>query len=349
MLTETAPLGQTLTGPDGRQATRPAGQPAPEPFTRRHLLDVDDWSAAELQAVLRLAHDMRDHVEPPARKLPTLRGHTVVNLFYENSTRTRVSFELAAKHLGADVVNVSASGSSVAKGESLIDTVRTLQALGADVLVMRHGQSGAPDLVARHMDGLVVNAGDGWHAHPSQALLDAFTMYEALGELAGRRVVVIGDILHSRVARSNLWALTALGAEVVLCGPPTLVPQQLAALVAARPMPDGKRRRVRIEHRIERALEGADVVMALRLQRERQAGGLLPSLGEYRTHFGLSAERVALARRGALVMHPGPMNEGVEIDPEVAHGAASVIERQVTNGVAVRMAILTLLARARAW
>ncbi|HYM28430.1 MAG TPA: aspartate carbamoyltransferase catalytic subunit, partial [Steroidobacteraceae bacterium] len=322
---------------------------ADEPFTRRHLLDVDEWSAAELRAVLRLAHDMRDHLGPPVRKLPTLRGHTVVNLFYENSTRTRVSFELAAKHLGADVVNVSASGSSVAKGESLVDTVRTLQALGADVVVMRHGQSGAPDLVARHLDGIVINAGDGWHAHPSQALLDAFTMQEALGELAGRRVAIVGDILHSRVARSNLWALTTLGAEVVLCGPPTLVPPSLAALVAARRTPDGQPRCVRIEPCIERALAGADVVMALRLQRERQAAGLLPSLGEYRAHYGLSAERVALARCGALVMHPGPMNEGVEIDPEVAHGAASVIERQVTNGVAVRMAILTLLARARAW
>jgi aspartate carbamoyltransferase catalytic subunit len=342
-------MGHALTRPDGRQTARPAEQPAHEPFTRRHLLDVDDWSAAELQAVLRLAHDMRDHLGPPAHKLSMLRGHTVVNLFYENSTRTRVSFEMAAKHLGADVVNVSASGSSVAKGESLVDTVRTLQALGADVVVIRHGQSGAPDLVGRHLDGIVVNAGDGWHAHPSQALLDAFTMHEALGELAGRRVVIVGDILHSRVARSNLWALTALGAEVVLCGPPTLVPPSLSALVAARPTPDGQTRRVRIELCIERALAGADVVMALRLQRERQTAGLLPSLGEYRAHYGLSAERVALACDGALVMHPGPMNEGVEIDPEVAHGAASVIERQVTNGVAVRMAVLTLLARARAW
>ncbi len=346
MLTDTTPLDQARAHASARQPCVPDASPA---LTRRHLLDVDDWSAAERAAVLLLAGEMRARLTPPTHKLPTLRGRTVVNLFYENSTRTRVSFELAAKHLGADVVNVSASGSSVAKGESLLDTVRTLQALGADVVAMRHAQSGAPDLVARHLDGIVINAGDGWHAHPSQALLDAFTMQEALGELAGRRVAIIGDILHSRVARSNLWALTALGAEVVLCGPPTLVPSDLAALVAARPTPDGRARRVRIERRIEGALEGADVVMALRLQRERQAAGLLPSLGEYRAQYGLSAERLALARCGALVMHPGPMNEGVEIDPEVAHGAASVIERQVTNGVAVRMAILTLLARARVW
>ncbi|HEV2238859.1 MAG TPA: aspartate carbamoyltransferase catalytic subunit [Ktedonobacterales bacterium] len=349
MLIEPTLLGQALTRTDVWPATNTDAPPAPVDFARRHLLDVDDFSAAELRAVIRLAYDMRDRLAPPTTKLPTLRGRTVVNLFYENSTRTRVSFELAAKHLGADVVNITASGSSVAKGESLLDTVRTLQALGAEVVVMRHGQSGAPDLVARHLDGIVVNAGDGWHAHPSQALLDLFTMHEALGELAGKRVAIVGDILHSRVARSNLWALTALGAEVVLCGPPTLVPPQLAALAAARPSPDGRARRARVEPCLERALAGADVVMALRLQRERQAAGLLPSLGEYRAHFGLSAERMALARPGALVMHPGPMNEGVEIDPEVAHGAASVIERQVTNGVAVRMAILTLLARARAW
>jgi aspartate carbamoyltransferase catalytic subunit len=349
MLKEPTLLGQALTRAEAWPATTGDAPPAPPDFARRHLLDVDDFSAAELRAVIRLAYDMRDRLAPPTAKLPTLRGRTVVNLFYENSTRTRVSFELAAKHLGADVVNITASGSSVAKGESLLDTVRTLQALGAQVVVMRHGQSGAPDLVARHLDGIVVNAGDGWHAHPSQALLDLFTMHEALGELAGKRVAIVGDILHSRVARSNLWALTALGAEVVLCGPPTLVPPQLAALVAARPTPDGGARRVRVEPLLERALAGADVVMALRLQRERQAAGLLPSLGEYRAHYGLSAERMALARPGALVMHPGPMNEGVEIDPEVAHGAASVIERQVTNGVAVRMAILALLARARAW
>jgi aspartate carbamoyltransferase catalytic subunit len=323
-------------------------RPGSDPFGRRHLLDLDDFSAAEIRVLLDLAAEMRDTLERPVRRMALLQGHTLVNLFYENSTRTRVSFELAAKNLSADVVNVTATSSSVAKGESLIDTVRTLQALGADIVVMRHSQAGAPDLVARHIDGAVVNAGDGWHAHPSQALLDLFTMEERLGDMADRRVAIVGDVLHSRVARSNLWALTAVGAEVVLCGPPTLLPPRVAALVAARPTPDGRPRRVRLEHHIERALEGADVVMALRLQRERQAAGLLPSLREYSARYGLDARRLSQARPGALVMHPGPMNEGIEIDPAVAHGATSLIERQVTNGLAMRMAILTALVRARA-
>lgn len=319
----------------------------PTTFKRRHLLDLDSFSAAELRLLLGAAAEMRIALDRGVTRLPTLQGRTLVNLFYENSTRTRVSFELAAKHLSADVVNVTASGSSVAKGESLLDTVRTLEALGADLVVMRHSQSGAPDLVARHIAGAVINAGDGWHAHPSQALLDLFTLEETLGTVEGRRIVIVGDILHSRVARSNLWALTTMGAEVVLCGPPTLLPGEIAALAAARPTPDGAPRRVRIEPRIEHALDGADVVMALRLQRERQTAGLLPSLREYSARYGLTTARLALARPGALVMHPGPMNEGIEIAPEVAHGAASLIERQVANGVAMRMAILTLLAQAR--
>ncbi len=340
---------ERATGPADQVAAVPApAAPVAAAFRRRHLLDLDDFSAGEIRALLDLAAEMRGALARPVRRQPILQGRTLVNLFYENSTRTRVSFELAAKNLSADVVNVTASGSSVAKGESLIDTVRTLQALGADIVVIRHSQSGAPDLVARHIDAAVVNAGDGWHAHPSQALLDLFTMEERLGDMAGRRVAIVGDILHSRVARSNLWALTAVGAEVVLCGPPTLLPQHIAALVAARPKPDGRPRRVRVEYRIERALVGADVVMALRLQRERQADGLLPSLREYTARYGLDAWRLALANPGALVMHPGPMNEGVEIDPEVAHGAASLIERQVTNGLAVRMAILAALVQARA-
>jgi aspartate carbamoyltransferase catalytic subunit len=313
---------------------------------RQHLLDVDDFSLEELRILMRGAVCMRDALAAGTRRMPTLQGKTLVNLFYENSTRTRVSFELAAKHLNADVVNVTSSGSSVAKGESLIDTVRTLQALGADIVVMRHPQSGAPDLVAHHITGSVINAGDGWHAHPSQALLDLFTMEERLGDMWGRRVAIVGDILHSRVARSNLWVLTTIGAEVVLCGPPTLVPRPLAEAVAARPTPEGHTRQVSVEHRIERALEGADVVMMLRLQRERQAAGLLPSLRGYARAYGLTEARLALANREALVMHPGPMNEGIEIAPEVAHGVASVIERQVTNGVAMRMAILALLAHA---
>jgi aspartate carbamoyltransferase catalytic subunit len=337
------------SAPSSAAAAAPA---TPQPriaatWARRHLLDLDDFSLDELRTVMRVAGEMRVALDRGAQRLPHLQGRTLVNLFYENSTRTRVSFELAAKRLGADVVNVTASGSSVAKGESLIDTVRTLQALGAEIVVMRHSQSGAPDLVARSIEGCVVNAGDGWHAHPSQALLDLYTMEERLGDLWGRRVVIVGDILHSRVARSNFWALTTAGAEVVLCGPPTLAPRHLAELAAARPTPEGHARRVRIEYRLERALQGADVVMALRLQRERQAAGLLPSLAEYTRLYGLDERRLALANCGALVMHPGPMNEGVEIAPEVAHGQSSVVERQVANGLAVRMALLALLAHTR--
>jgi len=251
--------------------------------------------------------------------------------------------------MGADVASVAASSSSVTKGESLRDTVETLQALGANILVVRSSLSGAPDVIARHIRGAVVNAGDGWRGHPTQALLDLFTMQRHLGALAGRRIVILGDILHSRVARSNLWSLTAMGAEVVLCAPPTLMAPDIAAAYTTRPIPGtGERRKVVVEPRIEAALEGADVVMALRLQRERQQAGLLPSLREYTRRYGLTAERMALANPGALVLHPGPMNEGVEIDPAVAHGAASHVEEQVSNGVATRMAALEMIGRALA-
>ena len=328
-----------------QQTTMPDRERIQSIFQRRHLLDLDDFSAAELRLLLQATQAMKAVLARPVRKVPALQGSTVVNLFYENSTRTRISFELAAKNLSADVVNVTASGSSVAKGESLIDTVRTLQALGADFVIMRHSQSGAPYLVARQIRGSVINAGDGWHAHPTQALLDLFTMEEHLGSVEGRKVVILGDILHSRVARSNIWSLTTLGAEVVLCGPPTLMPpgilESIAASDAAVP------RRVRLEYSIERALEGADVVMALRLQKERQDAGLLPSLREYIARFGLTSRRLAAARPGAMVMHPGPMNEGVEIAHDVAYSETSVIEEQVTNGLAVRMAVLYALSQAR--
>jgi aspartate carbamoyltransferase catalytic subunit len=314
---------------------------------RRHLLDLDDWTPDELRSLVQRAGSIWAARREDAWSEKPLRGQVLVNLFYENSTRTRVSFELAAKQLGADVVNVTASASSVTKGESLRDTVRTLQALGARIVVVRSSYSGAPDLIARAIDGAVVNAGDGWHAHPSQALLDLFTMMRHLGSVEGRKVVILGDILHSRVARSNVWSLTAMGAEVVLCGPPTLLPSTAATLYANRPVPgSGARRSVHIEPRVERALEGADVAMVLRLQRERQQAGLLPSLREYARRYGLNLERLALAKPGALVMHPGPMNEGVEIDPAVAHGPASLIEEQVENGVTMRMAILEQLAGA---
>jgi aspartate carbamoyltransferase catalytic subunit len=326
----------------GRRGERSAHAAAFQP--RRHLLDLDDWTPDDFHTLLAHAFGMRELQQQPERRLDTLRGRVLVNLFYENSTRTRVSFELAGKKLGADVTNVTASASSVTKGESLVDTVRTLQALGASIVVVRSSQAGAPDLIARSIAGTVINAGDGWHAHPTQALLDLYTLVGRLGDLAGRRIVILGDILHSRVARSNVWSLTAMGAEVVLSGPPTLLPLAAAELYASRTVPGtGVARRVIVEPCIEAALEGADAVMALRLQRERQQAGLLPSLREYTARYGLTSERLRLAQPGAVVLHPGPMNEGMEIDPAVAHGVTSAIEEQVTNGVAVRMAVLDLL------
>jgi aspartate carbamoyltransferase catalytic subunit len=275
----------------------------------------------------------------------------VTILFYEASTRTRVSFEVAAKNLSADVVNITASASSVTKGESLVDTVRTIEALGADMLVMRHGTSGAPYLAAEVFGGNVLNGGDGWHAHPTQALLDLYTLRERLGEpdgephgrfLDGRKVVILGDVLHSRVARSNIWTLTAAGADLWLCAPSTLLRgfEAWASRGAAG-------RRFTVTSDIDAALRDADVVMALRIQRERMSSGLLPSLREYAARYGLTRARLAAARPDVVVMHPGPMNEGVEIAPDVAVAPNSVITDQVTNGVAVRMALLYLLAGVR--
>jgi len=308
-------------------------------WTRRHVLATDDWSRAEIEMVLEQTDVMLPVLTDPnrtVRRTPALRGRTVVLFFAEASTRTRVSFELAAKALSADVVNVTTAGSSVEKGESLFDTVRTLEALGGEILVMRHAASGAAQFVADRVTSAVINAGDGWHAHPTQGLLDAFTLRTQLGDLAGKRIVILGDVLHSRVARSDIHTLVPLGARITLSGPPTLVP------VAWRcgQLPEG----VVYEPDADRALAGADAVIALRLQRERQESGLLPSLREYARAWGLSEERVALMRQGAPVLHPGPMNEGIEIAASVAHGSRSLIERQVTNGVAVRMAVLWLLA-----
>ncbi|MGE0135092.1 MAG: aspartate carbamoyltransferase catalytic subunit [Dehalococcoidia bacterium] len=308
-----------------------------------HVLDLDDFSRDEIEEVLALADRMREVLDRRIARVPALRGHTVVNLFYENSTRTRASFELAGKVLGADVISLSASSSSVQKGESLIDTVRTLRAMGADVIVMRHSSAGAAYLAASHTEASIVNAGDGAHAHPTQALLDLYTMRKHFGDLRGKRVVMVGDISHSRVARSDMWGLAAMGAEVVVCGPPTLLPRGLrvqdrpAHAESALPL-------VRVEADIDRAIEGAHVVMALRLQSERQQGGLLPSLHEYAAHYQVTAARLARAHPDHLLMHPGPKNEGVEIAGDVATGSHSIIEEQVTNGVAVRMALLYLLA-----
>jgi aspartate carbamoyltransferase catalytic subunit len=325
------------------EAAAPLPEPAGDenPWRRRHLLDLDDFSVDELETVMTTTDTMKEVLSREVPRVPALRGTTIVTLFYENSTRTRTSFELAGKILGADVINVAASGSSVTKGESLVDTVKTLQAVGADVLVMRHNRSGAPYLASRHTDCSVVNAGDGLHAHPTQGLLDLYTMRGALGDVRGKKIVVVGDILHSRVARSNMWALTALGANVVLCAPRTLLPQGLGDVTEGRLPP------VRVETDLDHAIEGADVVMALRMQLERMHGGFVPGAREYSRLYQVNANRLARAKPGALVMHPGPMNEGVEISHEVAHGLQSHVEEQVTNGVAVRMAVLWLLTRTR--
>jgi aspartate carbamoyltransferase catalytic subunit len=336
--TERPPQAETRPAP-------PAELPGDAVWQRRHLLDLDDFTAPEIELVMDTTDAMKEVLSREVPRLPTLRGTTIVTLFYEDSTRTRASFELAGKVLGADVINISASGSSVQKGESLIDTVKTLQAIGADVLVMRHPASGAPYLAAREANFRVVNGGDGWHAHPTQALLDAYTMRSHLGDVRGRKIVIVGDITHSRVARSNLWGLTALGAQVVICAPPTLLPIGLDGRDGCSDAPEAGLPPVRVEHDLDAAIEGADVVMALRLQRERQQSGLLPSLREYSRLYQITAERLARAKPGALVMHPGPINEGVEISTEVAHGARSLIEEQVQNGVAVRMAVLYLMMR----
>jgi aspartate carbamoyltransferase catalytic subunit len=273
------------------------------------------------------------------KKVPTLRGKTIVNLFYEPSTRTRASFELAAKNLSADTIGIDAAKSSVAKGESLVDSLLTLQALGADLVVMRHSQSGAPYLAARNIDINVINAGDGQHAHPSQSLLDLYTIRKYRSTFEGLKIAIIGDVLHSRVAHSNIWGMTTMGAEVVLCAPQTLSLRYFDSFVHNCDI-----KNVTVEPCIERAVEDADIVMPLRLQVERQQSGLLPTIREYVRLYQLDGKRLALAKPDALVMHPGPMNEGVEISSDVAHGSQSVIEEQVTNGIAIRMALFYLIA-----
>jgi aspartate carbamoyltransferase catalytic subunit len=339
-------MSAVIDGPATTEMVVPSVDVAPESqsvgWRHRHLLDVDGLSAADLDLVMRTADAMREVLARPIAKVPALRGRNVTILFYEASTRTRVSFEVAAKNLSADVVNIAAATSSVTKGESLVDTVRTVEALGAQMLVIRHAVSGAPYLAAEIFGGSVLNGGDGWHAHPTQALLDLYTMRSRLpgGSVAGRKVVILGDVLHSRVARSNIWSLTAAGADLWLCGPPTL----LRGFEAWAGRGAAAGRRFHVTASVDEALRDADVVMALRIQRERMASGLLPSLREYAARYGLTAARLALARPGALVMHPGPMNEGVEIASDVAAGVQSVITDQVTNGVAIRMALLYLLA-----
>jgi aspartate carbamoyltransferase catalytic subunit len=297
----------------------------------RHLISAADLSLDDAIAVLDTARELAQLAERPIPKLPTLRGRTVVNLFYEDSTRTRISFEAAAKRLSADVINFSAKGSSVAKGESLKDTALTLQAMGADAVVIRHGASGAPHRLAGWVRGSVINAGDGTHEHPTQALLDAYTMRSRLGRLEGLRVAIVGDILHSRVARSNVWLLRTLGAEVTLVAPPTLVPVAVGGWPCS------------VSYDLSGVLPDCDVVMMLRVQRERMTDAYFPSVREYSRRYGLDADRMALLPEHAIVMHPGPMNRGVEIAADVADSVRSTIVEQVANGVSVRMAVLYLL------
>ena len=298
----------------------------------RHLLGIEHLERDEIDLILDTALAMKEVGTRPIKKVPTLRGRTVVNLFFEASTRTRMSFELAEKRLSADTLGMTTAGSSVSKGETLGDTARTIEAMAPDLIVMRHASSGAPNQLARICRAGIINAGDGTHEHPTQALLDAFTIRDRKGRIEGLRVAIIGDLEHSRVLRSNLFLLTKCGANVVLCGPPTLRPLGLEAFG------------VEVTSSIDKAVDGADVVMMLRVQHERMRGLFLPSMREYFTLFGLTPERMRRAAPEAIVMHPGPMNRGVEIDSEVADGPWSVILDQVANGVAVRMAVLYLLA-----
>ena len=303
-------------------------------WTKKDLLGLRELTAEEIRLILATAESFREISLRPIKKVPALRGKTVVNLFFEPSTRTRTSFELAAKRLSADILNITASSSSITKGETILDTIKNLEALKVDLLVIRHAAAGVPQMVAAHVGASVVNAGDGAHEHPTQALLDLLTIQEKKGRLDGLNVSIIGDIAHSRVARSNIWGLTKLGASVTVCGPPTLLPPQIERLG------------VRATWDIDEAICDADVLMLLRIQHERQESALVPSLREYRLRYGVDRERLTRAKPGVLIMHPGPVNRGVELDSSVADGPASVILDQVTNGIAVRMAVLYLVSGA---
>ena len=298
---------------------------------RKHLLDIESLTTEEITAVLDTAREFKAVGERDIKKVPALQGKTVVNFFVEPSTRTRVSFELSAKRLSADIINFSADASSFQKGESLKDTARNLEALNADIIVIRHKAAGAPHFLSRFLNAHVVNAGDGAHEHPTQALLDVFTIREKKGAIAGLNVTILGDILYSRVARSNIWVLRKLGANVTLCGPSTLVPRVFEELGC------------RVTYDLEEALAEADVINLLRIQHERQRKTMFPGIGEYAHLFGLNRQRLTGTKPEAVIMHPGPMNRGVEIESEIADGDRAVILEQVTNGIAVRMAVLYLV------
>ena len=300
-------------------------------FRKKDLLGIKQLEPEEINLILETSETFKEISTRPIKKVPTLRGRTVVHLFYEPSTRTRTSFEIAAKRLSADTFNISASTSSIVKGETLLDTARNLEAMNPDVIVLRHSAAGAPHLLARHVQAAVINAGDGMHEHPTQALLDLLTIKDKKGTVSGQTVAIIGDIAHSRVARSNIWALTKMGARVLVAGPTTMIPHDLDKLG------------VEVFYRPEDVIPKADVIMMLRIQLERQGQMLLPSLREYARVFGLNEEKLSQAKPDVLIMHPGPINRGVEISPAVADGPYSVILDQVNNGVAVRMALLYLL------
>src|SRR5262247_1294481 len=305
-------------------------------WTRKDLVSMQDIEAAEIGEVLDTAESMKEIATREIKKVPTLRGKTVVNLFYEASTRTRTSFEIAGKWLSADVINFSASGSSAEKGESFLDTARNIEAMSPDVVVVRHKSAGGPALLAKNLRCAVVNAGDGAHEHPTQALLDLLTIREKKGHLEGLNVTIVGDVTHSRVARSNIYAMRRMGMTVTVAGPPTLIPARCQELG------------VSISHRLDDAIASADVIMMLRLQHERMTSGFIPSLREYSRVWGLGLDRLQHCRPDVLIMHPGPVNRGVELAPEVADGRYSVILDQVANGVAVRMAVLYLLTGSKA-
>jgi aspartate carbamoyltransferase catalytic subunit len=299
---------------------------------QKDLLGIDGLDRDEIEEIIQTAVSFKEVSTRDIKKVPTLRGRTIINLFFEPSTRTRTSFELAGKRLSADVINISTSTSSVVKGETLLDTAKNIEAMNSDIIIVRHSMSGAPAILAKALKSSIVNAGDGWHEHPTQALLDLFTIKEKLGGVEGKTVAIVGDIAHSRVARSNILCLKKMGAKVRVCGPATLIPRGVDKMGAE------------VSHNIDEAIKGADVVMMLRIQMERQSGGLFPGVREYSKMFGLNSERVKLAKDGVLIMHPGPINRGVEISSEVADGPYSVILDQVTNGVAVRMAVIYLLS-----
>jgi aspartate carbamoyltransferase catalytic subunit len=300
-------------------------------LAKKDILEMESLSVDEIQAILDTAETLKEISTRAIKKVPTLRGKTVIHFFYEPSTRTRTSFEIAAKRLSADTVSISASTSSIVKGETLVDTARNLEAMNPDAIVIRHPAAGAPHLLARLVEASVINAGDGMHAHPTQALLDMMTVREKKGRLAGLRIAIIGDIAHSRVARSNIVGFTKTGADVILAGPPTMIPMGVETLGA------------HVTYHVEEAIKDADVVMVLRIQKERQQAFVFPSEREYAQCYGLTEEKLAGAKEDVLIMHPGPINRGVEIAPEVADGPYSVILEQVTNGVAIRMALLYLL------